>query len=138
MEHLIGITVTIGIAQDISQDQGMDHYLIVLVYLDLLCLLILEHVNFMPYIKPEARQRLHEALENLRMTLYSSKDNHGVLSPGDLNYVISKLIWKLFDDNPSYTLGNNIIGVLECVKQEFYRRKMTPYEEEKMRENGDI
>ena len=92
----------------------------------------------MPYIKPEARQRLHEALENLRMTLYSSKYNHGVLSPGDLNYVISKLIWKLFDDNPSYTLGNNIIGVLECVKQEFYRRKMTPYEEEKMRENGDI
>jgi len=30
------------------------------------------------------------------------------------------------------------MGVLECVKQEFYRRRAVPYEEEKIEENGDI
>jgi len=31
-----------------------------------------------------------------------------------------------------------MIGVLECVKQEFYRRKVAPYEDIKIIENGDI
>ena len=57
---------------------------------------------------------------------------------GELNFVISSIIWKIFDDNPSYTLGNNLVGVLECVKQEFIRRKLNPYEDEKIIENGDL
>jgi hypothetical protein len=28
--------------------------------------------------------------------------------------------------------------VLECIKQEFYRRKLAPYEEAKIKENGDL
>ena len=38
----------------------------------------------------------------------------------------------------SYHAYNEIIGVLECVKQEFYRRMVAPYEDKKCEENGDV
>lgn len=31
-----------------------------------------------------------------------------------------------------------ILGVLSCVQQEFYRRVVAPYEDQKCRENGDV
>jgi len=37
-----------------------------------------------------------------------------------------------------YATINEVIGVLECVKQEFYRRLAAPYENLKMGENGDV
>ena len=30
------------------------------------------------------------------------------------------------------------MGVLDCVKQEFYRRKLAPYEDVAIQKNGDI
>jgi hypothetical protein len=57
---------------------------------------------------------------------------------GEVNYVISSIIWELFKYKRSYTIGNNLIGVLECVKQEFYRRQLAPYEDKKIKENGDL
>lgn len=62
----------------------------------------------------------------------------GTPSPGEVNYVISSIIWKLFDADCRYTTGNNLVGVLECVKQEFYRRKLAKLEDEKIIENGDL
>ncbi|HOK39385.1 MAG TPA: hypothetical protein PLC87_12045 [Bacteroidales bacterium] len=38
----------------------------------------------------------------------------------------------------TFTTMSQIIGVLESVKQEFYRRVVAPYEEEKIKENGDV
>ncbi len=38
----------------------------------------------------------------------------------------------------SYSKLAVITGVLENVKQEFYRRVGEPYEDKKIRENGDI
>lgn len=86
----------------------------------------------MPYIKKEQRAHYDCIIEELVGTLQS---NYTV---GDLNYVISRIIWDLFREKPSYTLGNNLVGVLECVKQEFYRRKLGPYEDLKIKESGDI
>jgi hypothetical protein len=31
-----------------------------------------------------------------------------------------------------------VVGALEACKLEFYRRVVTPYEENKMKENGDV
>lgn len=39
---------------------------------------------------------------------------------------------------PSYKIINEIIGVLECVKLEFYRRIAAPYENDKQQANGDV
>ena len=33
---------------------------------------------------------------------------------------------------------NRSMGVLECIKSEWYRRQVGPYEDKKIRENGDV
>lgn len=55
---------------------------------------------------------------------------------GHLNYIITKLLVELKPQN--YKEFNAIIGVLESAKLEFYRRKVTPYEDKKIEENGDV
>ncbi len=57
---------------------------------------------------------------------------------GGLNYMLTMLCRDFLPKKHSYEELNEIIGVLECVKQEFYRRVVVPYEEIKMKENGDV
>lgn len=60
-------------------------------------------------------------------------------NPGVLNYVISSLIDNyLSEAGVSYSNINEVIGVLECVKLELYRRIAAPYEDKKKEENGDV
>ena len=55
---------------------------------------------------------------------------------GHMNYIITRLI---LETNPkNYKEFNAIIGVLESVKMELYRRKIAPYEDIKIKENGDV
>ncbi len=87
----------------------------------------------MPYIKKEDRLKFKDTLTEVIGIL----EENGT-KVGEINYVISTIIWELFKSNPSYTTANNLIGVLECVKQEFYRRQISPLEDTKKIENGDI
>ena len=89
----------------------------------------------MPYIKKENRKKFAEPINTLVTDLTRNDTN---IVPGDVNYVISSLIWKLWDRNPSYRQGNNLIGALHCVITEFERRKLAPYEDKKIVENGDL
>jgi hypothetical protein len=58
---------------------------------------------------------------------------------GELNFKITKLIDNyLYYHGLSYSTINEITGVMECAKLEFYRRIAIPYEEKKIRENGDV
>jgi hypothetical protein len=58
---------------------------------------------------------------------------------GELNFKITKLaIEYLGFKGESYQTLNEIIGVLECAKQEFYRRVISGYEDKKITENGDV
>ena len=58
---------------------------------------------------------------------------------GELNYVITKVCDEfLVRKGRRYNHINTVIGVLECAKQEFYRRIAAPYEDEKIAENGDV
>jgi len=58
---------------------------------------------------------------------------------GDLNFVISKLLHThLHSQGCNYATCNDIIGVLECAKLEFYRKIVSPYEDTKIIENGDL
>ncbi len=41
-------------------------------------------------------------------------------------------------DIPKYTTFNEVMGVLECVKQEFYRRVIVPHESRMIKENTDV
>lgn len=99
----------------------------------------------MPYIKEERRIDLDctakqaiAILTRLAAEIGSDSDKEGKFVGGDLNYLLSKIIWTLFEKNTNYATGAELIATLECVKQEFYRRKLAPYEEQKIAENGDV
>ena len=60
---------------------------------------------------------------------------------GNLNYTITKMCLEYLSertDGPHYAGFNEVVGVLECVKQEFYRRMVAPYEDEACKRNGDV
>jgi len=87
----------------------------------------------MPYIQQTDRQ-IYDSKINELGSLLENSDNYA----GDLNYVITSLIQSsIKNTKKNYFLYNEIIGVLECSKLEFYRRAVTPYEEEKIIQNGD-
>ena len=76
----------------------------------------------MPYIKPEDRDDLLVPQ-----------------TPGELNWKITTLCLEYLDAKAQkYHDYNEIIGVLECVKLEFYRRAVASYEDRKIKENGDV
>jgi hypothetical protein len=81
----------------------------------------------MPYIKPKDRERFDEWFKSLPM----------IQSPGELNYVFTMLC-RFYIQGPTYTNINDAIGALECAKQELYRRLAAPYEDKKIKENGDV
>lgn len=89
----------------------------------------------MPYIKEEQRDSLNNAVNEV---LYALENKGQPVVAGQVNYVLSKIVWELFKDNTNYDTANMLVGVLESVKMEFYRRKVVPYEEQKMLENGDL
>ena len=87
----------------------------------------------MPYIPPEERESLDDLISALITELRNGDFR------GRLNYVISSILAGLIEANGvSYRLINDSIGVLECAKQELYRRVAIPYENEKIQDNGDV
>ena len=94
----------------------------------------------MPYITKEERPRYDKLIQQVVDALVEKfpGENGRGYSEGDLNYVISSIVWKLFDKKPSYSAANKLMGVLKGVDLEFYRRKVAPYEDKKIKENGDI
>jgi hypothetical protein len=89
----------------------------------------------MPYINPEQKKKLVvEYTKHNTMDLgIEFPDN-----PGELNYVITMLIKNYFNNKPCYQSINDIVGALEGAKLEFYRRIAAPYEDQKVKENGDV
>lgn len=87
----------------------------------------------MPYIDHIDRVKFEKAITILVKELDPDK-------PGELNYVFSSVIDRLIrlKSQPSYTKYNQAIGVLECVKQEFYRRAVVPYEDKKKLQSGEV
>lgn len=63
-----------------------------------------------------------------------------IKSPGQLNYVLTKIIHEYIEKNGTlnYTVINEVMGVLESVKLEFYRTIAAPYEDIKREQNGKV
>lgn len=82
----------------------------------------------MPYIKQVDRIEIDE-----RMGLPV------IRTSGELNYAFTRLAHEYWRDNgANYQAFNDIIGALEGAKLELYRRKVAPYEDKKIAENGDV
>ena len=74
--------------------------------------------------------------ENERLAII---DGCTPVTAGQLNYAIHLLIDDYIIKNGlNYQTCNDVMGALQGVQQEFYRRKVAPYEDSKIKENGDI
>jgi hypothetical protein len=86
----------------------------------------------MPYIKQDRRKELDTLMA-------TGEINIADVSAGDLNYLMSCALDEYIEAHgKSYDTINKVIGVLECVKLELYRRVAAPYEDTKIEENGDV
>ena len=90
----------------------------------------------MPYIPQADRARL-DVYTGARWAL--TKSGLQDPKPGELNYMLTRIILAYLDTaGMNYATLNTVMGVLECVKQELYRRVAVPYEDKKRTENGDV
>lgn len=81
----------------------------------------------MPYIREDVRERV-------RPKSWAVPDD-----AGGLNYQITMLIRAYMAANgENYRHYNDVLGVLSAVGHELYRRKIAPYEDKKIEENGDV
>lgn len=87
----------------------------------------------MPYIKSEKRGKYDKALQELVGILKSLPAEE---VDGELNYIVTKILKGVYP--LKYYQLNKAMGVLECIKLEFYRRVAAPYEDVKMKESGDV
>lgn len=86
----------------------------------------------MPYIDPEARPAIDAAVADMQV------DN---LDAGELNYLISVICDRWATRNETFRYEESIldvVGTLECVKLEFYRKCAAAYEDGKERANGTV
>jgi len=84
----------------------------------------------MPYIKQMNRETVDQ--------LFSFLNAKKLMSEGELNYVITKIVDTWLGKEPNYANFNTAIGVLECAKLELYRRRVAVYEDKKRHENGEV
>lgn len=97
----------------------------------------------MPYITNEKREQVNTQLGYLIDAVVDASNADVSVLPGILNYCITVMIKATYHTvtgkkKLSYADHNSAVGMLECAKQEFYRRNTAPYEDEKVIENGDV
>ena len=94
----------------------------------------------MPYINENARLELDDCIDNMVECLthgnnVSNEEFTTLL--GEINYSFTRILTKSMGE-VSYSKIAMVTGVLENVKQEFYRRIASRYEDKKIVQNGDI
>jgi hypothetical protein len=89
----------------------------------------------MPYIENEKRGKWNSLIAEAKKLIADIPEEK---REGELNYFISRLLKEIYAKNPSYAEYNKAIGLLECIKQEFYRMQVAPYEDKKKKEHGPV
>ena len=84
----------------------------------------------MPYIKQDRRDELGFDF---------SEQSAMPRSSGELNYMVTELMKAyLAHHGACYQTFNDIVGAVDGAKTEFERRVVAPYEDTKIKENGDV
>ena len=90
----------------------------------------------MPYIPKYERSKWEIHITSLESLIHNIPEDK---IDGELNYLFTRLLHIAYSNSSeSYARYDRAIGLLECVKQELYRRKIGPYEDRKIEENGDV
>lgn len=88
----------------------------------------------MPYIARKDRDQYQQAISELAKLVPPDR----MARSGHMNYIISLLIQRVYGESMRYADHNEVVGLLNCVQQEFYRRFTAPYEDEKIEQEGDL
>lgn len=83
----------------------------------------------MPYIKNDRREEFDHQIQILT--------NH-IMDSGELCYCVYKIMKIQAEKNMRFQTLSNVVSEVECAKLEFYRRIVAPYEDKKIKENGDV
>jgi hypothetical protein len=94
----------------------------------------------MPYISQDLRSQIDESLtiddcvSEIKLIISQAK------MKGVANYTISRILLNLLKPNTGWTYSSlcDVIGTLECVKLEIYRRLISEYEDKAIEKNGDV
>ena len=89
----------------------------------------------MPYIDPKIREFIDKDIDELAKkiaTRYEYESKGGIL-----NYIIFRLALK-FMGSRSYSSSSLMKSAMTDCAEEWYRRVMAPYEDEKIIQNGDV
>jgi len=82
----------------------------------------------MPYINPQAKFEIMEG-----------EPSRFAQTSGELNFIFTQIALQYLEEKgEKYQTYNDIIGALEGCKIELYRRRIAPYEDQKIIENGDV
>lgn len=96
----------------------------------------------MPYIPQEQRSTIDTAVKRLAEAIREAagSDQHLQGCAGLINYAVTCLVLELLKTEGCMRYHHIalVTGVLENIKQEFYRRAAGPYEDKKAQENGDV
>jgi len=95
----------------------------------------------MPYIIPKRREEYDGLIKELAKKIAKLNVDNCTSLCGDWNYVITKLIKETHEYEgcqKSYMGYNEVIGMLECCKLEYYRKQLVHYEEGKIKQNGEV
>jgi hypothetical protein len=94
----------------------------------------------MPYIKQEDREKFNMFMgENKFKIDFLKKIGEKCDNAGDLNYAITSIVHHYMKNKgENYQHYNDVIGALEGAKMELYRKKVAPYEDQKIILNGDV
>ncbi len=87
----------------------------------------------MPYIKKEDRPSIDALVDPIVAHIRSLPQE---AQDGALNYLVTRIIKKVYP--MKYFHLNRALGVLSAITHELYRRVVSPYEDEKIKENGDV
>lgn len=96
----------------------------------------------MPYIDPKQREELDPYIDQIvgliRLNTLAGLQQEKNLD-GVVNYTVSRIVCGAFGQKGwRYNLIARVVGCLECVKAEFYRRLAGPYEDKAIAKNGDL
>lgn len=91
----------------------------------------------MPYIKEEFRKELNTHIDDFANKIIELHQKHNQTRDGLLNYSLTRLFNQVYADARYHDL-NELIGMLECCKLEYYRKYAAPYEDLKEKENGAV
>lgn len=90
----------------------------------------------MPYIKQVERPNLENEIQSIVDKLLALDEND---AKGTLNYTFYSILKRYVTARGlKYYRLNDLMGVMECCKLEFYRKVIAFYENSCIEKNGDV